>query len=94
MSILVSKPKYNICDSVAFNLAATYIDCDGNKGELNQKATGEVVGIFCDPQCVSDRGNNWRYYIVSHGMKHVRHEYELSPTHSNQQRRKSADASN
>jgi hypothetical protein len=65
-------------DMVKFNLELTYKDCDGNTGKINQEATGEVVGIFCDVQCLTNGRNNWQYYIARSGMRHVRHEYQIS----------------
>ena len=78
MSVLTSKPKYNICDMVDFCLKLNYKDCDGKTGVIKQKATGEVIGMFCDVQCVSNGRNNWQYYIARAGMRHARAEYEIS----------------
>jgi hypothetical protein len=78
MSCLSSKPKYNIGDIVEFNLKSTYTDVNGREGEVNQKVNGEIVGIQCDVQCVSNNMNNWQYYIHRSGMTHFRDEYQIS----------------
>ena len=39
---------------------------------------GEIVGIQCDVQCVSNNMNNWQYYIHRSGMTHFRNEYQIS----------------
>jgi ribosomal protein L21E len=79
VSVLASKPKHNIGDIVDFNLELTYKDCNGREGKIYQGATGEVVGMFCDVQCVTNGMNNWRYYIICSGMTHLRCEHQTSP---------------